>query len=239
MSVDDELSAIKSLNDSEERNRSPVANYAKDAIAAIGVVVPPLGAALGVIANALDRREASNREELVSALLKKVREHSGILARLTAQSEEHARFSKEEFPGLVVEGLRRAESVRSIKRIQRFAAVLASSLQVGPRDGADFVEEMLRIANELSDVDVKVLSLASEAFSKQREMGTQEADTVLAARAWTTMTTGITGDELASVGEKLQSFGLVTRIQGHTGDFNSYRPLERGWRFIEYVRDRG
>jgi hypothetical protein len=68
MPSDDELSAIQALNESEDRSRSPIQKAAKDAIALIGVVLPPAGLFLGVIANALDRREASNRVELVSAL---------------------------------------------------------------------------------------------------------------------------------------------------------------------------
>jgi hypothetical protein len=62
-----------------------------------------------------------------------------------------------------------------------------------------------------------------------------ESDVVVAARAWFTMKTGVLGDELASVGAKLQSFGLASRIEGHTGDSNSYRVLIRGRRFIDYV----
>jgi hypothetical protein len=42
---------------------------------------------------------------------------------------------------------------------------------------------------------------------------------------------------VVGVGPKLQSFGLTTRIEGITGDTNSYRVLERGKRFIEYILD--
>jgi hypothetical protein len=157
---DDELSAIKFLNDSEERGRSPVAKFAKDAVAAVSAILPGTGITLGAIVNRLDRREASNREELLSAMLERVREHSSVLVRVAAQSEDHARFFKEEFPGLVVEAVRRSETVRSKERIRRFAAILTHSLEVGHKDGADYVEEMLRIATELSDRDVKVLGAA-------------------------------------------------------------------------------
>jgi hypothetical protein len=134
-----------------------------------------------------------------------------------------------------VEAARRCEAVRSKERIKRFAAILAHSLEVGPKDGADYVEEMLRIATELSDWDVKVLDCALTAFARHRAE-TPEADSVIAARAWIQMRSGLSGDELASVGAKLQSFGLTSRIEGQTGEQNSYRVLERGKRFIEYIR---
>ncbi len=148
---DDELSAIQFQNDSEERSRSPVGKFAKDAVAAVSVILPATGAVLGSVVNMLDRREASNRQELLSALLKRVQDNSTVLVRLTTESEDHARFFKEEFPGLVAVAVRRAETVRSTARIRRFAAILTHSLDVGPKDGADYVEEMLRIATELSN----------------------------------------------------------------------------------------
>jgi hypothetical protein len=232
---DDELSAIQFLNESEERGRSPVGRFAKDTVAAVSAILPGTEIVLGPIVSMLDRREALNREELLSALLKRVRDNSSVLVRLTTQSEDHARFFKEEFPGLVVEAVRRAETVRSTDRIGRFAAILSHSLEVGPKDGADYVEEMLRIATELSDWDVKVLDAALRQFVQERAQ-TPEAENAIAARAWLQMKSGISGDELASMGAKLQSFGLTTRIEGITGDTNSYRVLERGRRFIEYIR---
>jgi hypothetical protein len=63
---DDELSAIEFLNESDRRSRSPVWKCAKDAIALISAIVPPAGIFLTVIENMLDRREATNRGELVS-----------------------------------------------------------------------------------------------------------------------------------------------------------------------------
>jgi hypothetical protein len=233
--ADDELSAIEFLNESEERSRSPVWKFAKDAIALISAILPPAGMFLGAIENRLDRREASNRAELVSAVVERVRKNAVALDDLIAKSEAHARFFAEEFPDLVVEAARRAETVRSKERIQRFAAILAHALEVGPKDGADYVEEMLRIAAELSDWDVKVLDSALNEFPRHKE-SRREAESVIAARAWIRMNSGASGDELASIGAKLQSFGLMTRIEGQTGDMSSYRVLERGKRFIEYIR---
>jgi hypothetical protein len=48
MPVDDPLSSIQYLNESDERSRSPLWRYAKDAIALISAVVPPLAMSLGL-----------------------------------------------------------------------------------------------------------------------------------------------------------------------------------------------
>jgi len=242
--ADDELSAIEFLNDSEERSRSPVWKCAKDTIAAIGAILAPAGLVLGSIQNTLDHRAASNRAELFSALMERVRRNSAVLDDLVANSGAHSRFFTDEFPDLVVEAARRCETVRTKERIKHFAAILAHSLEVGPKDGADYVEEMLRIANDLSDWDVKVLATASSEFHVQLQRTPistiraqkLETDVVVAARAWTKMDTGVSADELPSIGAKLQSFGLMSRIEGQTGEQNSFQVLERGRRFIEYIR---
>ena len=99
MPSNDELSAIKFLNDSEERSSRRLATkVAKDAVAAVSAILPGTGIALGAIVNMLDRREASNREELLSAMLERVQEHSSVLVRLTAQSAKTPGFSKRSSP---------------------------------------------------------------------------------------------------------------------------------------------
>jgi hypothetical protein len=67
-----------------------------------------------------------------------------------------------------------------------------------------------------------------------------EATTVVWARAWTSgdwqRKVGLSADEIASIGAKLQSFGLTSRIEGQTGGVDSFRVTPRGEQFIEYVR---
>jgi hypothetical protein len=169
MPADDPLSSIQYLNEREERSRSPLWQYAKDAIALIGAVVPAAGMFLGAIENSLDRREAANRAELISTLVDEVQRHAKALASFLAANEANAHFLRDEFPGLVVEAVRRAETVRSTERIHRFASILRHSLELGPTDGADYVEEMLRIAVELSDADVRMLDAAQTEYARQRE----------------------------------------------------------------------
>jgi len=128
-------------------------------------VLPPVGIALAAVQAQLESRQEANREELFSALVKRVQEHSKTFESLT---ETQINFLKKEFPGLVIEAVRRAEVIRSKERIGRFAAILTHSIEVGAYDGADYVEEMLRIATELSDCDVRVLDAAWKEFVVRR-----------------------------------------------------------------------
>jgi len=93
-------------------------------------LVPTAGLFLGAIENTLDRRAESNRAELVSVIAERVRRDSRALGEVIADNE---RFFRDDFPGLVVEAVRRSETVRSNARIRRFAAILTHSLVVGPK----------------------------------------------------------------------------------------------------------
>ena len=57
----------------------------------------------------------------------------------------------------------------SKERVPRLGRVLMHAAECGPQHGADLAEEMMRIATELTDNDVKVLSGVSqlaEAYSR-------------------------------------------------------------------------
>jgi hypothetical protein len=45
----------------------------------------------------------------------------------------------------------------------------------------------------------------------------------------------ISEDDLISLGSRLESFGLVARIEGPAWGTPTFRPLERGCRFIGYI----
>jgi hypothetical protein len=58
--VDDPLSLMQLLNESEERSQSPIWKCEKDGIALIGALAPPAGVFPGAIESSLDRRAALN-----------------------------------------------------------------------------------------------------------------------------------------------------------------------------------
>jgi len=45
----------------------------------------------------------------------------------------------------------------------------------------------------------------------------------------------VSEDELLSIGAKLGSFGLAVRVEREPWETPVYRPLDRGYKFIEYI----
>jgi hypothetical protein len=86
---------------------------------------------------------------------------------------------------------------------------------------------MLRIAVKLSDDDVRMLDMAQKEFDRQRAE-TPAGENQIATISWLQTRSGVTDlDERASIGAKLQSFGLVSRLQAN-GPNPAYKVLRRG-----------
>jgi hypothetical protein len=245
MPIDDPISALQALNASEERQHSPISKYAKQFLAAIKLFAPPgtefTLAALEAAITWTDRREDQNRNEFIHVIAEETTRHRSQIDQLLAESENHRRFMADEMPRLVLDGLRRAEQASTKERIRRMARIVTNAVKVGPAKGADYIEELMKIAAELSDRDVLVLATAAEQFTHQERLRPRDARAAIAAGAWTSVQwqdkAGISADEVASIGARLQSFGLVSRIERITGDTNSYMVLERGRDFIAYIRN--
>jgi hypothetical protein len=57
----------------------------------------------------------------------------------------------------VLDALRRAEQTRPKERIRRLGRILVHVAEAGPKNGTDYVEEMMRIAGALADIEVAAL----------------------------------------------------------------------------------
>ena len=109
MAIDDPVSAIQSLNASDERQQSPVSRFAKEFLALTKLLSPRsaeftldgIKAAVGW----LGRREERNRQELVDAIAEELKYRSSQIERLMVESEDHRRFLADEMPTLVLDAL--------------------------------------------------------------------------------------------------------------------------------------
>src|SRR5882672_9914548 len=75
------------------------------------------------------------------------------------QSDAYRKFIGDELPGLLLDGLRKAEVTRSTNRVRRIAQILGNS--IAGRSNfrpTDRIEEFMRIAMNLEEVDVTVLN---------------------------------------------------------------------------------
>jgi hypothetical protein len=244
VSVDDPISALQSLNASDQRQGSPVLPFAQQFLQIVRLFSPAnLDLSLNGIQAALDwlsHRNEKNRQELVDVIAEEVKRHSKDILLLLDRSEEHRRFMAEEMPGLVVDALRRAERIRAKERIRRLGRILVHAIQHGPQNGADQAEEMMRIAADITDDDVLVLKAVTEAYQHYLH---------LPAHAMHTLTVpdvhGFIGDSVVSICGKLQSMGLIATAEQHAialrkGGYPSgggFVPLERGEVFLKFIAE--
>jgi len=117
-------------------------------------------------------------------MVEELKYHENQIQRLMAEGKEQKRFIEDEMPGLVLDGLRRAEQTRAKDRIRRLGHILVKAAEVGSQDGADLVEDMMAIATALSDLEVRVLQSAVQEYDKERSANPREAQRSVVARAW-------------------------------------------------------
>jgi len=249
MPSDDSILAIQALNESDERQRSPIHRFAQSFLEIVKLFSPPgseltLGG-ISAVFGWLDKRSSDNLAELVTVLADELRHRGAQIQRLMQETEEHRKFVADDLPGLVLDALRRAEGVRAKDRIKRLATVLVHAAEVGRRDLADYAEEMLRIATELSEPDVVALREIVEVQARliRKDLGRV---TPRVAHDWMPQIlaslkgTGFLQGEIDSICAKLESFGLVTKTERNVNLISDnptpYALLQKGADFIAYIR---
>jgi hypothetical protein len=235
MAIDDPLDAAQERIDAERRAESLLTPYAGDLADVVEVLPAELapmdisatvavGKAIWVGATRwLRRTEEERRRYLVEVL---VGEFKWLHGRVSTLKNDHVRFIREEFPGLVLAALQKAERTRAAERIARMARVLGQSARCGPSLAADTVEELLRVSTDLDEDDVCVLG---ELVRGQREQFSRQTGSVNAEAAnnyWgcgdashfsgvgrTPATVlAIPDGHLRSHCAKLQAYGLIVQV---------------------------
>ena len=174
-------------------------------------------------------------------------ERGAQLEGLIASSEERQRFMEHEMPGLLLDALRRAEEVRSKARIAHLARILWHAAEAGPGDGADHVEEMMRVAMELTDRDVALLREMARTHPNRHSRNENRYPKGSAISVWDRQNwneRGYSEQEVESICCKLQSFGLVSSLdlgnRNNRGPASSqqtgYEILQKGLDFVAYIR---
>jgi hypothetical protein len=244
--IDDPISAIQTLNQSDELRQSPVSRYAKYFFPivklfggqAASLTVSSIEHVMGWLNGTAEERMG----DLVAVLADEMKQRGAQIERLLAHDQEQRRFVEEELPGLTLDALRRAEQCRAKDRVERLAKILARAAEVGAQDGADAVETMMSITVVLSGRDVLVLDAAARAYKKERDANPQEAEYSVASRAWSLvpggLVTAVSEDDLMSIGAVLAGLGLMIGVERQAWETPAYRPLERANKFLEYVRTR-
>ena len=239
MNIDDPIKAARAQVAADEY---PVPIELGGKIANLISRAGPAGQLIGVALNAaLAKKKEENQDYFIEVLLEEVPRLNHQLVHI---SEEHKRFVTEQLPGVILEGVRRARETRASGRIRRMALIVANSAAFGPNESADKADEMLRIAGDLSDTDVWVLSelhrvqapiLKQYSYLPERDPVNDTWKVLQSENSF------FNGAEIHGICSKLQSYGLVARADRKPRVVDLVSApcgiLPNGVAFVEYIRE--
>jgi hypothetical protein len=240
MEFKDRTAAAESIIAQEERERSPVWEYIAKALDLLPDVLPKaVTSALRAFRGTIEYR-IENLQYLHDALRDDMRD---LQRKLENIPQEQAEFYQREIIPLIVDAHFKAEILRSKSKIKRIAAILIHALEWGPRNPSDYTEEMMRVATVLDDTDVEVLRQIVKA--QKGHLGSRGSlDLNAANELWKQNPPSITGFSLAditSVCSKLESLGLLVRVERRDDLFGldtaglPYGLLKKGLDFVTFA----
>jgi hypothetical protein len=159
MALDEPLDAVEATFEAEARASSPLARYIRPASVVLGLVskvIPGLNLvdALAKAASTFIEKQTRDRFECVlSVLVEDVKRVNAKRADIGKVEQDRKEF-QQEFPTLVLDGLRKAEQTRAMGRVQRLGHILGYAYQEGPRQPLDLAEELKRVAISLDEQDI-------------------------------------------------------------------------------------
>lgn len=241
MSIKDPIDALEKHFENEDRSSDPVVQR----LARLASELPlPWPADKGI--SWITGRLAANRIERIELMLAVIRDelrrHEDQLQVISQAPREETQHRLAEWLTLVEDGAKKAERTRAKERVERIGKILAKSLLLIPAPDADDVEEMTRIAMDLSDHDVDLLNelvrVQSALLGANGRVPRFQAWTSWPKGRW-----GIAPDGNAdSVFSKLESFGLVSRL-APPNNLNisaeiqdRYGLLRKGLEFVRFIQ---
>lgn len=253
MAIDEPLDAVEAAIAAEERASSPLARYFGPVSEIIGLI-PGINLAIAVVAKAAamftEQQSRDRFEALLSVLVHDLKRVNVKLANL-----EHDRESfQQEFPNLVLDGLRKAEQTRSMARVERLGHILGHAYEEGPRKPLDLAEELMRVAMSLDEQDLGVLSWLCGGLRQYYSAATGQVDHEHTNSFWgqvdqqgrthnggnPIIPEDMTKGDVMSCCAKLQGFGLVIQVRQNAGKVAPstlpYAPLKRGYDFLDYIQ---
>ena len=167
------------------------------------------------------------------------------LDRLKKSVDENSERTKPDVMAeLLMDATRKAQSTRAKDRVQRIGLILFNAIVEPKAADADEVEEMMRVAMEVSDRDIYFLKELVRIDGNLLE----SRDHIPRYDAHTAWINGFWGDrvvpEVDSVFQKLESYGLVKRLappnnMNIMADIqNRYVLLPKGMRFVNLIKSR-
>jgi hypothetical protein len=240
---DNPIDALKHQFEMEDLSTSPVT----ERLLKIASHLPlgPFGKPIGWLKDRIAAQSAERNRLLLETIEDEVKKHASELERTkTVIAENVERTSPQAMLELLLDAVRKAENTRSKERVKRIALILFNAVAEPKTADEDEVEEMMRVAMEVSDRDIAFLRELVKIEGTQLETRNH----IPRYDAHTFWTNGFWGDrvmpEIDSVFNKLESYGLVARIpppnnMNIMAEIQSrYVLLPKGARFVVLIRSR-
>jgi hypothetical protein len=245
MGIDDNpVDALRKYFELEDSSTSSVGQRVFDALS-LAPLPWPLSAAVGRLKDCMAGDSSHRIKVMLETIADELVEQGKQIQELRAKLDPPAVESRSEaLTGLLIEGARRASVTRSIERVKRIGVILANGIVEPQTPDEDEIEEMMRIATELSDKDVEylreIVRIHGEAVKRDGRIERYNAYTQWENGSWGARISG----EIDSTFSKLESYGLVSRIpppnnRNIGADFqNRYALLSKGMRFVQLINEK-
>jgi hypothetical protein len=238
------IDALKHQFEMEDLSKSPVT----ERLLKIASSLPlgPYGKPVEWLKNYMSGQSAERNRLLLETIADEVKKHGEELERTKSVINANTERTRPEVMlELLLDAARKAESTRAKERIKRIGLILFNAIAEPRVADADEVEEMMRVAMELSDRDIvylkELIKIEGKLFEARDHIPRYDAHTLWINGFW--------GDrvipEIDSVFSKLESYGLVGRIAAPNNmnimaDIqNRYVLLPKGARFVALIKSRG
>jgi hypothetical protein len=180
---------------------------------------------------------------MLETCMTQVRKLEAQTTKQTAETETEAERRAEMAKDLLLDAVRKAENTRAKDRVKRIGLILANAITESELVEADEIEEMMRVAMDLSDRDVSYLKelirIEGDLLRVHNHIPRYDAHMKWEQGFWG----GRTEPEIDSAFSKLESYGLVARIappnnQTLLSDYqNRYVLLKKGLHFAELAQE--
>jgi hypothetical protein len=247
MPIDDHpIDVLKERLQTEAAFVSPVTAVAAKLlnVAALLPLRWPMDKVIDRIRECLGQQSADRVELLLQVCADGVRKHDDEINQLReALSPEAEEKRAEAMEDLLLDGARKAETTRDRERVKRIGLILANATVETHAPDADEIEEMMRVAMDLSDADVEhlreLIRIEGHLLRAQDRIPRPSALGMWEKGSWGSKRSS----DLDSIFSKLESYGLVSRLAPPNNlnafaDFqNKYVLLREGLRFSELIQE--
>jgi hypothetical protein len=240
------ISALKHQFEMEDLASSPVTAKVLQVVSKLKVLPPVLSHLVDWLRGHMAAEAAERDRLMMETISEEVLRHAEELDRTKSVLADQAlRMSEEILGPLLIDAFRKAENTRGKDRIRRIGLIFANAVIGTATKDSDEIEEMMRVAMELSDTDVRFLAELVKVEGYLLETELKRIPRHAAHMKWAEGPWGERVDpELDSVFNKLESFGLVSRIAPPNNfniqaDYqNRFVLLPKGARFISLIKSR-